>query len=104
MILDDLKKCIVGSRYRITAHADEEMEEDGLRLKEVAESVLNGEVVENYPKDLPFPSCLILGKDKSDGMIHSVWAHDAVKTMAILITAYRPDPGRWSEGKIRRER
>lgn len=102
MILEEIRKAIHENNYRVTDHADEEMGEDNLSLGDILESVVNGEIIENYPKDFPFPSCLILGKNRSGENIHSVWACDESKRMGILVTAYRPDSGKWIDARIRR--
>jgi hypothetical protein len=61
-------------RVRITDHADEEAEDDQLSFDEVYFSVFHGEIIEDYPNDRPYPSCLIYGKTFSGGPVHSVWA------------------------------
>jgi len=43
-------------RIRITDHADEEAQADGLTFDEIFFSVLQGEVIEDYPADKPYPS------------------------------------------------
>jgi hypothetical protein len=42
----------------ITDHADEEAEADVLSFDEVYFSVVHGEIIEEYPTDSPYPSCL----------------------------------------------
>ena len=57
---------IHSNRIRITDHADEEAFAYTLKLKEILRSVLNGEIIEEYPKDKPYPSCLVFGKLKME--------------------------------------
>lgn len=57
---------IHSNRIRITDHADEEAFADRLKLTEILRSVLNGEIIEEYPKDKPYPSCLVFGKLKME--------------------------------------
>jgi hypothetical protein len=52
---------IQSDRIRITNHATEEAKDDRLLLDEILGSVLNGELIEDYPRDKPYPSCLICG-------------------------------------------
>lgn len=89
------------SRVRITDHADEEAFADDLTYEEVCSSVIRGEIIEDYPNDKPYPSCLIFGKNVSGEPIHSVWAYNPKSLWAVLITVYRPDPQRWIDWKIR---
>lgn len=90
------------NRVRITDHADEEAEADQLKFDEIYFSVLNGEIIEDYPTDKPYPSCLIYGQTFSGNPIHTVWAYNAQTQWAVLITVYRPDPKRWINWRERR--
>lgn len=62
----------------------------------------NGEIVERYPEDSPWPSALLL--DWVGGRpIHVVLAVDEQYSMIVIVTAYEPDPERW-ESDFRRRR
>ena len=100
-ILKTSSRAILKGKVRITDHADEEAADDALLFDEIYYSVMQGEVIEDYPTDKPFPSCLIMGKSFSGQAIHSVWAYNPENEWAVLITVYRPDPTRWIDGKIR---
>jgi hypothetical protein len=56
-IIDAIQK----NRVRISDHADEEAGADELTLDEIYFSALHGEIIEHYPTDRPYPSCLIYG-------------------------------------------
>lgn len=86
----------------MTEHADVEMSEDEIYNEELYESVLEGEILEEYPDDAPFPSCLVHGEGPSGDPIHSVWAYSEEDEIATLITCYRPDPDRWIDFRERR--
>ncbi|PIZ13872.1 MAG: hypothetical protein COY53_02320 [Elusimicrobia bacterium CG_4_10_14_0_8_um_filter_37_32] len=66
-------------------------------------SIVSPKLFENYPKDFPFPSCLILGYNKKREPVHTVWAYDEINQIAILITVYIPDPEKWINFEKRRE-
>ena len=51
----------------MTDHADEELANDEILDENLFHSVLHGEVIEDYPDDKPFPSCLVYGKDQKGG-------------------------------------
>jgi len=72
-----------------------------LSFDEIYYSVMQGKIIEDYPTDKPFPSCLIMGKNFSGQAIHSVWAYNPTTQWAVLITVYRPDPDRWIDWKVR---
>jgi len=88
---------------RISEHGYDELAEDGLTLREVLAGVQEAVVVEEYLNYSKGPCVLFLQKDRSGEPIHVVWGipkgHDKP---LILVTAYRPDPGRWDETFIRR--
>ncbi len=86
----------------ISEHADEELENDAIEDDDLYYSVFHGEVIEDYADDKPFPSCLINGRDKNDRHIHSVWAYSEEYEIAVLVTAYIPDPEKWLNYKIRK--
>jgi hypothetical protein len=101
MDIENIINAIRNSRVRITDHADEEAFNDSLTYEEIYSSVMQGEVIEDYPDDKPYPSCLILGRNFSGEPIHSVWAYNPENRWTVLITVYRPDPDRWIDWKER---
>jgi hypothetical protein len=102
MSITDLIDAINHYRIRITDHADEEAQNDELAYNDIIFSVSHGEIIENYPEDKPFPSCLIFGFSNQKDPIHSVWAFNSENKWAVLITVYRPDPSRWIDWRTRR--
>ncbi len=101
MDIENIIDAIRSGYVRITDHADEEAFDDSLTYDEIYSSVIQGEVIEDYPNDKPYPSCLIMGKNFSGDPIHSVWAYNPENLWAVLITVYRPNPGRWIGWKVR---
>ena len=104
MNINKIIDAIQAKRIRITDHADEETQADNLKYEEIYFSVLHGEIIEGYPKDKPFPSCLILGETFSGEPIHSVWAYNEESKWVALITVYRPDQSLWIDYKIRKKK
>ncbi len=83
------------------AHATSRMLERDILLSEVRDVLLQGEVIERYPDDRPFPSRLVLGW-AAGRALHVVAADDA-GSLTFVITAYEPDPDEWEPGfRIRR--
>ncbi|MCP4682655.1 MAG: DUF4258 domain-containing protein [Desulfobacterales bacterium] len=101
MDIENIINAIRNSRVKITDHADEEAFDHNLTYEEIYSSVIQGDVIEDYPNDKPYPSCLIMGKNFSGEPIHSVWAFNPGNSWAVLITVYRPDPERWDDWKVR---
>lgn len=102
MNIEQIRRAIKAGRINITEHADEELASDNISSESLYHSVMNGEIIEDYPDDFPFPSCLIFGKDKNGRVIHSVWAFAEKYNIAILITAYIPDAKEWMDYKRRK--
>lgn len=102
MTIDEIIAAIRNNRLRITDHADEESLADKLTFDEIFFTVFRGEVIEDYPEDKPYPSCLIYGDTFTGEPVHSVWAYNETNRWAVLITVYRPDPDRWIEWRRRR--
>lgn len=103
MEIADIIEAIRANRVRITDHADDEAETDQLSFDEIYFSVLHGEIIEDYPSDKPYPSCLICGQTFSGDPVHSVWAYNEHNQWAVLITVYRPAPSLWINWRERRK-
>ena len=101
--LKELILAINRGDIRVTDHADEEAQNDRLTYKEIFSSVANGEIIEEYPSDKPYPSCLVYGESDNNEPIHSVWAYNMNTRFAVLITVYRPHPKKWVDWKVRRK-
>ena len=91
---------------QFTDHARREMEGESLGLihvDEVLQALTSGEIIEEYPEDTPYPSCLILGRTGIGRPIHVVCAPVKDMRRLIIITTYQPDPARW-DPEFRRRR
>ena len=64
-------------------------------MEDVTNALSNGEVIEQYPSDYPFPSCLVLGKTTTGKPLHVVCGSNGTELW--LITAYFPNPNDWSD-------
>jgi len=100
--IESIVESIQGERVRITDHADEEAYNDGLSVGEILGSIEAGEIIEDYPDDRPYPSCLILSRNPKGEVVHSVWAYNQSTRSSVLVTVYSPDPRLWIDGKVRR--
>ena len=79
--------------YRL--HAIERMFQRDISEKQVEEVIENGEIIESYMDDTPYPSFLTLGY--VDGItLHVVYAKDTEDNV-IVITAYKPNLTKWQE-------
>ena len=84
-----------------TEHAAERYRQRGIKAKDVRYAVDNGRIIEQYPDDFPYPSCLILGKDINNNPLHVCVSDEG--TSSKIITAYYPNQEKWCEGFSRRK-
>ncbi|MBT5307684.1 MAG: DUF4258 domain-containing protein [Candidatus Scalindua sp.] len=90
MISDLLQNAIKEGRIEWQRHALEKMMERGISRKAVKDVLLNGEIIESYPDDKPYPSALFLGWVKNQPL-HVVGSLDSTTGWCFIITAYKPD-------------
>jgi hypothetical protein len=87
--IDLLRDATAQGRIQWHQHALERFLERGISRDEVIGALMNGEVIEMYPTDRPYPSGLILYAETEP--VHVVAAADPAARICHVITAYRPD-------------
>jgi hypothetical protein len=87
----ELHRAIRSERVSVTDHALKQAEERDITLEECYDSVFFGEIIE-YPSEgcKPCPKCLICGQTPKGRYIHTCWAYNDQKQLAILVTVYDP--------------
>lgn len=87
----------------ISEHAQNRCREHGIKQKDIRNCIMTGEIIEQYPDDFPFPSCLVYGYDLSNRVIHVVISSEGESGR--IITAYIPNTEKFQDDlKTRRER
>lgn len=72
-----------------------------VREEEVFEAIRMDEVIEEYGDDKPYPSVLVCGRAQNERPLHVVCAYSGEDDLAIVVTAYQPDPNLWMDYKGR---
>ena len=100
--IEDFRKINRSENIIISLHGQLRLNERNITVDDVMNAIDNGEIIEQYPKDFPFPSCLILGLSLQDAYLHIVVSLNDDKIY--LITAYIPTLDKWeSDLKTRKQ-
>lgn len=104
-LIDQIRNGFETGVVYYTNHAKSEMvnEEYGRIFDhEIFEAIINGEIIEEYFEDKPYPSVLVYGTTKNNRPLHIVCAYDELDELVIIITVYQPNPKMWIDYKERR--
>jgi hypothetical protein len=103
--VDIVRAHAAAGKVRVSEHGREELADDGIGLVSVMSGLADAIVVEDYPDYVKGPCVLCLQRDDLGAPVHVLWGLAAHSPdIATLITAYRPDPGRWMEDWITRRK
>ena len=100
-MINQLRQKITRGQVEYSLHAVRQMVARGISPEEVAQTVLAGEVIEDYPDDKYGPSCLICGATKARRVLHVQCTHPG-RPLVKVVTAYAPDPAEWDKTFKRR--
>ena len=88
LTIDELRGLCTPDNIYLTLHASKRLE--------------TGEIIEEYPNDYPYPSCLTLGNLNTKCPLHVVVGSNHEQLW--IITAYYPSSDKWeSDLKTRKE-
>ena len=94
--IEDIRVLCKDENILLTEHLLSRMRQRNIGFKDIKQAIMTGEIIEQYPTDYPFPSCLI----NSDS-IHIVCSIG--DEHLYLITAYHPSPEQWEDGGKKRK-
>ena len=102
MELNDFKRLCRDGKIHWTEHALKRMQVRGISRADVKNCIMNGEIIEQYPDDYPYPSALIFGHALDGKIIHVICGLDEE---IYFITAYEPTTEKFMEDlRTRRQR
>ena len=101
MDINIIRRLFQQDAFVITNHMMNRMTQRSISMDEVRDTIMTGKIIEEYPNRRPYPRCLIVRSLRQMRPIHVVVgvSEDAL----YLVTAYVPDPNRWSNDFERRE-
>lgn len=83
------------NRIIISVHAQERLRQRGIKQKDIKNCIMTGEIIEQYPEDFPFQSCLIFGYTIDNKIMHVVASDEG--TVSRIITAYFPNKEKFED-------
>lgn len=103
-IRDRVLELIQQRDIRISEHGYDELADDDITVREIISGSDKAFVIEEYP-DYPKGQCvLVLQNDRACLSIHAVWGiPHGLSSHAVLVTAYWPDPEKWTNDFRRRK-
>lgn len=98
-----IRKKFRAGRFEFSEHAVDQSILREISVSEVRDAIAKGEVIEDYPADKYGPSCLVLGYTGLGRPLHVHCSYPS-RPIIKIITLYEPDPARWIDFRVRRDR
>ncbi len=92
--IDILRELCNNNAIKWTSHVMARLQERMINPSDIRNCIETGRIIEQYPEDYPYPSCLVLGNAKSEKPLHIVIG--VGEGHLWLITAYYPNPEKWN--------
>ena len=93
--IEIIREYILKKKVDWTKHCLNRLQQRNIKISEVKNAINKGKIIEYYYDDFPYPSCLILGYNINNRLLHVVCgiSEDTIH----MITAYYPDTTKWKE-------
>ena len=95
MDIGEIQQLCESGIIRWTDHAIKRLIKRGITRSDVIYALSNGEIIERYPDDYPYPSCLVLGVTANSRYLHIVCGIGNRELW--IISVYYPAPERWAD-------
>ena len=93
--IEIIKNCVKEQNIIWTEHCLNRLNQRDILREDVINTIKTGKIIEKYDDDYPYQSCLILGKDCNNDVLHVVCGIN--KEIVYMITAYYPDSIKWED-------
>lgn len=91
--IEVIREYISDKKIDWTRHCLNRLNQRNISILDVKTAIKNGKIIEYYLDDYPYPSCLILGYNINNIMLHIVCGMS--NNLIHIITAYFPDKNKW---------
>ncbi len=101
--IEKIRELVNARKIDWTKHCLNRLHKRNISMLDVKNAINSGFVIEYYKEDYPYPSCLILGYNMENKVLHVVCgvSYECIH----MITAYYPNQDKWEEDmKIRRKK
>jgi len=98
---EQICKQLINGEFEFTRHALRRAAERNNAEQEIRQAAESMYIIEDYPEDKYFPSCLVLGFTFNKRPLH-IQVSCADTDMVRIITLYEPDPQEWINFSERR--
>jgi hypothetical protein len=101
-VIEEIRNLASTQNFRLTRHAAEELADENITVDEMIDSILNGNIIEDYPNHKQGSCCLVNGTTVSGRPLHTVCTSG--KPFLLIITVYEPKLPKWLTPTERRKR
>lgn len=91
--IEKIRQMVNEGKIRWSNHVVVRLFQRNITQKDIENALLNGEIIEEYENDYPYPSCLVYGINLNNDVLHIVCGTS--KNELWIITAYYPDNIKW---------
>lgn len=91
--IEEIRRLCQLDAIRWSDHVAKRMIKRQISPDEVIYTLMHGNIIEDYPDDYPFPSCLVCALEQNGRPIHVVCSIG--DNELYIITTYEPDTERW---------
>ena len=85
MDISNIQNLLKNNEIKWSVHCLERMQERNISILDVHSCITTGEIIEDYPDDYPYPSCLVFGYAVSQKILHVVVGSDGHMLYIILV-------------------
>lgn len=93
--IEDIIQRVKEGKIRWTNHLIIRLFQRNITQEDIENAILNGEIIEEYDDDYPYPSCLVYGINLKNEILHIVCGLNEKELW--VITAYYPDNIKWEK-------